>query len=79
MSSIPFASGTSRKKIVKRTKNKTNFFLIGCPSKSITGSKMPSLRQVFKVILHEKNMPKKNSSTAWSQAEYVVDRFPFPT
>ena len=73
-SSIPFASGTSRKKIVKRTRNKTNFFLIGYPNKSITGCKLPTLRQVFKVLLHEKNIPKKNRRTAWSQAEYVEDR-----
>ena len=71
MSSIPFASGTSRKKISAR--NKTNFFLIGHPSKSITGCKLHTLRQVFKVLLHEKNIPKKNRSTAWSQAEYVMD------
>ena len=73
MSSIPLASNTSRKKIVKRTRNKTNFFLIGYPSKSITGCKLPTLRQVFKVLLHEKNVPKKNRRTAWSQAEYVLD------
>ena len=74
MSSIPFASGTSRKKIVKRTRNKTNFFLVGYPSKSVTGCKLPTLRQVLKELLHEKNIPKKNRRTAWSQAEYVVDR-----
>ena len=78
MSSIPFASGTSRKKIVKivkRTRNKTNFFLMGYPSKSITGCKLPTLRKVFKVsALAQKNIPKKNRSTVWSQAEYVVDR-----
>ena len=76
MSRIPFASGTSRKTIVKRTRNKTNLFLTGYPSKSITGCKLPTLRQVFKVLLHEKNVPKKNRSTAWSQAEYIVDRLP---
>ena len=74
MSSIPFASNTSRKKIVKRTRNKTNFFLNGYPSKSITDCKLPTLRQVFKVLLHEKTISKKNRRTAWSQAEYVVDR-----
>ena len=73
MSSIPFASGTSRKKIVKWTRHKTNFFLIGYPSKYITGCKLFTLRQVFKVLLHEINKPKKNRSTAWFQAEYVVD------
>ena len=74
MSSIPFASGTSRKKIVKWTRRKTNFFLIGYPSKYITGCKLFTLRLVFKVLLHEINKPKKNRSTAWFQAEYVVDR-----
>ena len=73
MSSIPFASGTSRKKMVKRISNKTNFFLIEYPSKSITGCQLPTLRQAFKVLVPKKNILKKNRSTAWSQAEYVVD------
>ena len=50
------------------------FFLIGYPSKYISGCKLFTLGQVFKVLLHEKNIPKKNRSIAWSQAEYVVDR-----
>ena len=74
MSSIPFASGSSRKKIVKWTRHKTNLFLVGYSRKYITGCKLFTLRQVFKVLLHEINKPKKNRSTAWFQAEYVVDR-----
>lgn len=52
---ISKASSSRSKSSAPSTRDQTNEFLIGHPARTISGSKLPTLRQVMQVLLHKKN------------------------
>lgn len=74
--SVGKVSDSSAKLKKTSTRNATNECLIGFPEEKISGSKLPTLRQVMKVVLHQKStFPRKTNRDHFASVIEQVSKF----